>query len=169
MSFAVKVLPLAVVATALIAACSDVSSPNSAISVNGSAVASKGGSGGGGGNGGGTTTQPVLTTPATVNVTGKWVATTDGPDILHTYTYLLTQASAGTVSGTMSWVAGGSNGFALVTGTVNGDTLALYEGPGTVCAGCQLTPTFRGIVSSNGSRIDGSFMVGGSPLRFIKQ
>lgn len=166
MSFVVKALPFVVVA-ALVAACSDVSSPTQSLSVAGSPLASKGGTGGGGGGGG---TQPVVVaTPPTVNATGTWVGTTDGPDVVHTYTFSLTQTAAGTVSGVASFTTGFVNGSSLVVGTVSGDTLALYGGPGTVSAGAQLTPYYRGIVSSNTARLDGSFVVGGSPLRLFKQ
>jgi len=53
-------------------------------------------------------------------------------------------------------------------GTVNGDTLMLYVG--TVCSSCSLTPSYRGIVSSDASRVDGSFLNGGvSPVTLFRQ
>jgi hypothetical protein len=162
---------LAVVA-GLVAACSDVSAPTRAVPVPASSLASKGGGGGGGGGGnggGGGSTSPIVTTPATVNATGTWVGTTDGPDVTHTYTFTLTQTAAGTVSGVSSFATPTTTGFALVAGTVNGDTLALYVGAGTVCAGCQLVPYYSGIISSKGTRMEGSFASGGSPLRMFKE
>jgi hypothetical protein len=171
MSLVAKFSPFALVAATLLAACSDISSPTQSISAPASASASKGGTGGGGGGGGGSAGAPqlVVTTPPTVNATGTWIGTTDGPDIIHTYTFTLTQTAAGTVSGVSAMRTAFTNGFALVVGTVNGDTLTLYAGPGTVCSSCQLSPYYSGIISAVGSRLDGSFFSGGSPLTLLKQ
>jgi hypothetical protein len=162
MSVIAKVLPFAAIA-ALITACSDVSSPTQAFSAAPSALASKGGTGGGGGGGGGT--PPVVATPPTVNATGTWVGTTDGPDVTHTYTFTLTQTDAGTVSGGVSMKTLFETGSWLVVGTVHGDTLLLSDGPGTVVSGSQLVPFYRGIIGGGGSRLPGVFLAaGGSPL-----
>ena len=171
MSFAHRISPVAVVAATLFAACSDVSSPTEASPSPASALASKGGSGGGGGGGGGGSgsVQLVVTTPPTVNATGTFVGTTDGPDVIHTYTFTLTQTDAGMVSGVAAMRTATQNGFAVVSGTVNGDTLTLYMGPGTVSPGAQLVAYYRGIVSSGSTRIDGGFFSGGSPLTLYKQ
>jgi hypothetical protein len=171
MSFIAKVLPFVTIA-ALITACSDVSSPTQAFSAPESARASKGGTavgGGGGGGGGGAGTPIVVATPPTVNATGTWVGTTDGPDVTHTYTFFLTQTAAGTVSGSAAMKTPFETGFWLVVGTVHGDTLSLSEGPGTVSPGSQLLPFYRGIIQSGGSRLAGGFLVGGSPLTLFKQ
>ena len=88
-----------------------------------SALASKGSGGGGGGG-----TQLVVTTPPTVDATGTWVGTTDGPDVTHTYTYTLNQTAAGIVSGVGTIVTPFTTVTELVAGTVNGDTLMLYAG-----------------------------------------
>ncbi|HEV7994526.1 MAG TPA: hypothetical protein VGP25_22075 [Gemmatimonadaceae bacterium] len=105
-----------------------------------------------------------------MNATGTWVGTTDGPDVTHTYTFFLTQSGKGTVSGSVSMKTPFETGAWLVIGTVNADTLMLYDGPGTVSAGAQLSPFYRGIVSSSSSRIAGEFLAaGGSPVILLKQ
>ena len=170
MSSIPKVLPLAVLAAALLAACADVSSPTQPSAAATRPLASKGSGsgGGGGGGGGGSTTQLVVTTPPTVNATGTWVGTSDGPDVAHTYTFRLQQTGAGMVSGTGTTVTPFMTASYALVGTVNGDTLMLYVG--TVCSGCALTPTYRGIVASDASRIDGNFLNGGvSPVTLFKQ
>jgi hypothetical protein len=164
-----KVLSFALAAAALLAACSDASSPTRAVSSPSSPVASKG-AGGGGGGGGGTVggTQLVVTTPPTVNASGKWTGTSDGPDVTHTYTFTLNQTGAGMVSGTGTMATPFQNAAYSVVGTVNGDTLMLYVG--VVCGTCTLTPTYRGIVSASGTRVDGNFLNGGvSPVTLFKQ
>lgn len=168
MSFAARVLPLAVVAAALAAACSDVPSPTQATRRPVSALASKGSSGGGGGGGTTGSTQLVVTTPPTVNASGTWVGTSDGPDVTHTYTFKLNQSNEGMVSGSGSMVTPFITSSYTVVGTVNGDTLMLYVG--TTCTSCTLSPLYRGIVSSSGTRIDGEFLNGGvSPVTLFKQ
>jgi hypothetical protein len=168
MSFA-KALSFVVVA-AVVSACSDVSAPTQVSPAPASALASKGGSGGGGGGGGGGgSAQPVVTSAPTVNTTGTWIGTTDGPDVIHTYTFTLTQDGSGMVSGVAAMRTATQNSFALVIGTVNADTLTLYMGPGTVSPGAQLSLYFRGIVSARSSRLDGGFISGGSPLTLYKQ
>jgi len=169
MSFAVKVLPLSLLVATFAAACSDVSSPTqSAAPTAGLASKGSGSGSGSGSNGGGSGTQLVVTTPPTVNSTGTWVGTTDGPDVAHTYTYVLSQTGAGIVSGTGKIVTPFTTVTELVAGTVNGDTLMLYAG--TVCGSCTLNPLYKGIVSSSSTRIDGSFVQGGvSPLTLFKQ
>jgi hypothetical protein len=166
-SFA-KVLPFAVAAAALLAACSDVSSPTQASSIPASPLARKGGVGGGGGAGGGGGTQLIVTTPPTANATGTWVGTSDGPDIRHTYTFTLDQTGAGMVSGAGTVLTPFTTVTELVVGTVNGDTLMLYAG--SVCGSCTLNPLYRGIISSSRSRVNGSFLAGGiSPVTLFKQ
>lgn len=161
-----KVLPLALVATALVAACADVSSPTEVFPERASPLASKGS--GGGGSGGTGSTQLLVTTPPTVNVTGTWVGTSDGPDITHTYTYALQQTSAGIVSGLGTTSTPFMTAQSSVVGTVNGDTLMLYTG--VVCSSCTLSPLYRGIVSSDGARVDGKFLNGGvSPVTLYRQ
>ena len=109
-----------------------------------------------------------MTTPPTVDATGTWVGTSDGPDVTHTYTFTLQQTSGGMVSGTGTTVTPFMNSAYSVVGTVNGDTLMLYVG--TVCSSCTLTPSYRGIVSSDGSRVDGTFLNGGvAPVTLFKQ
>lgn len=101
--------------------------------------------------------------PPTVDATGTWVGTTDGPDVTHTCTYTLNQSSGGIVSGAGTITTPFTTVSELVVGTVNGDTLMLYAG--TVCGSCTLNPLYRGIISSSGSRVDGSFILGGvSPI-----
>jgi hypothetical protein len=160
-------LPFTVVAVALLAACSDVSSTTRPMPVSASALASKGsGSGGGGGGGGGTLL--VVTTPPTVSATGTWVGTSDGPDVTHTYTFTLSQTDAGMVSGAGTTVTPFMTASYQVVGTVNGDTLMLYTGMN--CSSCALNPLYRGIVSADGSRVDGNFLNGGvSPVTLFKQ
>src|SRR5215831_20522069 len=144
MSFVAKVLRFPVVAAALLAACSDGSSPTQVFSVPASGLASKGGTGAGGGGGGGGGgeggggTQLVVTTPPTVNATGTWFGTTDGPDVTHTYTYALNQTGGGIVNGVGTTVTPFITVTESVVGTVNGDTLMLYAG--TVCGSCTLVP-----------------------------
>lgn len=171
MSSLTKVLPLAIVAAVLLAACSDVPSPTEGTSTPSSLLASKGSGssgGGGGGGGGGSSTQLVVTTPPTVNTTGTWVGTSDGPDVTHTYTFILQQTGAGMVSGTGTMATPFLNSAYSVVGTVNGDTLMLYTG--TVCGTCTLNPLYRGIVSADTSRVDGSFLNGGvSPVTLFRQ
>lgn len=170
MSFTAKALPVSILVVALVSACSEVSSPTQILSSPTLASASKGsGSGGGSSSGGGSgSTQLVITTPPTVNTTATWIGTTDGPDVTHTYTYVLSQTSAGMVNGTGKVVTPFTTVTELVTGTVNGDTLMLYSG--TVCGSCTLNPLYRGIVSSSSTQIDGSFIQGGvSPLTLFKQ
>src|SRR5690242_6081278 len=164
-----RVLPITVVAAALLVACADISSPTRAIPVSASALASKGsGSGGGGGGGGGGGTTLVVTTPPTVNATGTWIGTSDGPDVTHTYTFTLNQTDAGMVSGAGSTVTPFMTASYSVVGTVNGDTLTLYTG--IACSGCTLNPLYRGIVAADGARVDGSFLNGGvSPVTLFKQ
>ena len=167
MSFVFKALPVLAVAAAFASACSDVSSPTQASSVPMEAAASKG-SGGGGGGGGSSTPQLVITTAPTVNTTGTWTGTTDGPDVVHNYVYNLTQTSAGMVSGIGTVTTPFTKVQYTVVGTVNGDTLMLYTG--MVCSGCTLNPLYKGLVSYNSSRIDGQFLNGGvSPLTLFKQ
>jgi hypothetical protein len=171
MSFATKVLPIVILASAL-AACSDVAAPNQTFSAPTGALASKGGSGGGGGGGGSktdTTVQLVVTTPPTVDATGTWVATDDGHDAVHTYTFTLTQTADGMVSGSILDTTPNTYAFELVVGTVNGNTLALYAGAGTVSPGAQLIAVYRGTISSDNSRIDGSFVGSSVSPRFFKQ
>lgn len=160
MSFNIKALPFAVVAFAMVSACSDI--PSSVTAASGPAPrASKGGSGK-------ETPKLVVTTPPTVNTTGTWTGTTDGPDITHNYVYNLTQTSAGMVSGVGTVTTPFTTVQYLVTGTVNGDTLMLYTG--IACSGCTLNPLYRGLVSYNSTRIDGQFVNGGvSPLTLFKQ
>lgn len=170
MPSATKVLPFAVLAVALLTACSDVPAPTQQASFPAPPAASKGsGSGGGsGGGGGGSATQLVVTTAPTVNATGKWIGTSDGPDVTHTYTFTLQQTSDGMVSGTGTTATPFMNSAYSVVGTVNGDTLMLYTG--TVCSSCTLNPLYRGTVSSDTSRVDGSFLNGGvSPVTLFRQ
>jgi hypothetical protein len=168
MSFVAKILPFIVVAAA-VSACSDVTSPTQSLAVPASSLASKGGTGGGGGGGGGGATSPVVTKP-TVNVTGTFVGTTDGPDVVHTYTFSLTQASDGSVTGIASYSTATQNGFFVVAGTVSGDSLTLFDGPGTVAPGEQLVLFFTGKASSDGSQIVGNFVpAGGKPITLVKQ
>lgn len=168
MSSVARILPLAVVAAALIAACSDVSAPTGTMPAPGTALASRGGGGSGGGGGGGGGTVLVVTAPPTVNATGTWIGTSDGPDVTHTYTFTLTQTDAGMVNGLGSSVTPFVTASYSVVGTVNGDTLMLYTG--TVCSSCTLNPLYRGIVSSDGARVDGAFVNGGvSPVTLFKQ
>ena len=171
MSFATKALPFAI--AALVAACSDVSSPKQ-IARSGSASTSKGSGGGtsGGGSGGGSTsgstTQLVVTTPPSANVTGTWLGTSDGPDVTHNYRFVLSQTTAGIVSGQGTTTTPFTTVQESVVGTVNGDTLMLYVG--TLSCSCTLSPLYRGIVSPAGSQIDGSFLNGGvSPVTLFKQ
>ena len=173
MSFSVNALPLTLLAAAFAVACADVSSPTQSVAPT-AGLASKGsgsgGTSGGGGSNGGSSggTQLVVTTPPTVNTTGTWMGTTDGPDVTHTYTYTLSQNGAGIVSGVGTIVTPFTTVTELVAGTVSGDTLMLYVG--TVCGSCTLNPLYRGIVSSNSTRVDGSFVQGGvSPLTLFKQ
>ncbi|HEY0995863.1 MAG TPA: hypothetical protein VGD77_07730 [Gemmatimonadaceae bacterium] len=167
MSRVARVLPLAVVA-ALVAACADLSAPTQVLTAVDAPMASKGSSGGGGGGGGGGGTTLVVTTPPTVDATGAWAGSSDGPDIAHTYTLTLRQTGAGMVSGTGTTATPFMNAAYLVVGTVNGDTLMLYTG--STCASCTLAPLYRGIVSANGSRVDGTFLNGGvSPVTFYRQ
>ena len=166
MPLAARFLPFALVAATLAAACSDVASPTQAVSRPASALASKGsGSGGGGGSIG--STQLVVTTPPTVNASGAWVGTSDGPDVTHTYTFKLNQSNEGIVSGSGSTVTPFVTSSYSVVGTVNGDTLMLYVG--TICSSCTLSPLYRGIASS-GMQIDGDFLNGGiSPVTLFEQ
>jgi hypothetical protein len=73
------------------------------------------------------------------------------------------------VSGAASMTTPFQTAAWLVAGTVNGDTLMLYEGPGTVCSTCQLSLFFRGIIASGGSQLSGGFVSGGSPITLLKQ
>jgi hypothetical protein len=167
MSSVARVLPFTVVAVALAAACSDGSSPTRPAAAPASTLASKGsgGGGGGGGAGGGTL---LVTTPPTVNATGTWVGTSDGPDVTHTYTFTLNQTDAGMVSGAGTMETPFLSASYLVRGTVNGDTLRLYTG--TDCSSCTLNPLYRGIVSADGSRVDGEFLNGGvSPVTLFRR
>ena len=167
MPFAARVLPFAVIAAALVAACSDVPSPTQVTRPPVSAVASKG-SGGGGGGGTTGSTQLVVTTPPTVNASGTWVGTSDGPDVTHTYSFRLTQSNEGMVSGSGSTVTPFITSSYTVVGTVNGDTLMLYVD--TTCTSCTLSPLYRGIVASSGTRVDGDFLNGGvSPVTLFRQ
>lgn len=167
MPLAARVLPFVVVAAVFVAACSDATSPTQATARAGSSLASKGsGSGGGGGGTGGTLL--VVTTPPTVNASGTWVGTSDGPDVTHTYTFKLNQSNDGMVSGSGSTVTPFITSSYNVVGTVNGDTLMLYVG--TLCSTCTLSPLYRGIVASSGTQIDGDFLNGGvSPVTLFKQ
>jgi len=173
MSFTSKVLSFALLSAALAAACSDASSPTQAFSASAAPLASKGGTGGsggggGGGGGGGSVTQLVVNTPPTVDATGTWIGTTDGPDVTHTYTFTLTQTGAGIVSGVTTSVTPFVITTASVVGTVNGDTLMLYVG--TLCGSCTLTPSYRGMISQTNSQMSGTFLSGGvSPLTLFKQ
>jgi hypothetical protein len=111
-----------------------------------------------------------VTTPPTVNATGTWAGTSDGPDVTHTYTFWLTQTAAGMVSGTGSMTTPFQTAAYTVAGTVNGDTLTLYTGAGTVSSGGTLNPLYRGIVSASGALVDGQFLNGGvSPVTLFKQ
>lgn len=164
MSLVSRVLPFAVAAAALAAACTDVA-PTQAVPRPASPLASKGSGGGGGGGG---TTQLVVTTPPTVDATGTWVGTSDGPDVTHTYSFTLMQTTTGLVSGAGTSVTPFVTASYSVVGTVNGDTLMLYTG--TVCSSCTLNPLYRGIVAADGSRVDASFLNGGvSPVTLFKQ
>lgn len=167
MSPASRFLPFAAV-VALLVACSDASSPTQVVSDPGSPMASKGSGSGGGGGGGGGSAQLVITTPPTVDATGTFVGTSDGPDITHSYTFRLKQASDGIVSGTGTTTTPFMTAAYTMVGTVNGDTLMLYVG-GT-CGSCTLTPTYRGIVAPDGSIVDGKFLNGGvSPVTLYRQ
>jgi hypothetical protein len=170
MSFVAKALPFAVFA-ALLTACSDVSAPNQTLSAPQSSLAKKSGSTDGRGNSDPveeTVSPLVVTTAPKVNVTGTWIANTDGPDVPHKYTYTLTQSAEGLVSGVAIGEGVGTS-FALVVGTVNGTELKLYAGAGTVCTGCQLILYYQGTVSSNGSRFEGAFKTHGERVIFFKQ
>jgi hypothetical protein len=171
MSFVSKALPLAIAAAAL-AACSDISSPTQTFSAPAAPLARKGGDNGGGGGGGkdGNVTGLVVTTPPNSDVTGTWTAVEDGNDAIHYYTYTLRMTSEGIVSGSGVMKTATTTASYLIAGTVNGDTLALYVGPGTVCGSCELTPLYRGILASHGTRVEGTFVQGsGSPVTFYKQ
>jgi hypothetical protein len=103
-----------------------------------------------------------------VNATGTWVGTTDGPDVTHTYTFALNQTGGGIVSGVGTTVTPFITVTGSVVGTVNGDTLMLYDG--IVCGSCTLVPLYRGIISSSAAQVNGSFLSGGvSPLTLFKQ
>ncbi|HEY4307674.1 MAG TPA: hypothetical protein VGM82_24580 [Gemmatimonadaceae bacterium] len=175
MSLIRSVLPIAFVAGAFITACSDARNPAQPQSAPAAALAAKGGLGGGGGagggggnGGGGNGNQLVVTTPPTANISGTWVGTTDGPDVVHNYTYTLSQTGAGIVSGTGLITTPFTTVTELVAGTVNGDTLMLYSG--VVCGSCTLNPLYRGIISSGASQVNGSFIIGGvSPLTLSKR
>ena len=164
MSFVAKVLPFAVVAAGLVSACSDVSSPSQAFSVPTSSMAKKGGGGGGGES----VTQLVVATPPTANVTGRWVGTDDRNDAVYTYTYTLTQTDEGIVSGVGITATPTMTATASIVGTVNGDTLMLAVGS-VSCGSCTITPIYRGIISSDALRVNGSFLSGGSPVTLVKQ
>jgi hypothetical protein len=164
MSFAAKVLPLAAVAVSLIAACSDASSPTEAISAPTSAAAKKGGDS----KASESTAQLVITTPPTVNVTGQWVGTDDRFDNNYTFTYTLAQRDDGIVTGVGVTTTGFMTATSSIVGTVNGDTLML-DGGSLQCSSCGLVPSYRGIVSSSGSRIEGSYLSGGSAVTLVKQ
>jgi len=167
-SFVARVLPLALVAAAFVTACSDVSSPTEALSVPASALARKGAGGGGGGNGGSVGTPLVVTTPPTVDVTGTWVTTFDGGDVVSTAAYTIKQTADGIVTGSgVFHNTGGTTGSELLVGTVNGDTLTLYIG--IIPCSCTPAPLYQGIVSSNGLRVDGAFFTNGSPVVLNKQ
>ena len=55
-----------------------------------------------------------------------------------------------------------------IVGTVIGDTLMLYGGS-LQCISCGLVPSYRGIVSASGSRIEGSYLSGGTAVTLVKQ
>lgn len=169
MSVVARLVPFVVVAAALVAACSDATSPTQAMSASASLSASKGGGGVGGGGGGAIgVTQLVVTTAPTANSTGTWVGTSDGPDVPHTYTFSLKQSGAGMVSGSGTMATATLNAAYAIVGTVNGDTLMLYVG--TPCGSCTLSPIYRGLVSASGSQIAGNFVNGGvSPVTLFKQ
>lgn len=163
-----RILPFAVIATALVAACSDIASPTQSVAQPGVALASEG-SGSGGGGGGTASSLLVVTTPPTVTASGTWIGTSDGPDITHTYTFRLNQSNDGLVSGSGSSVTPFMTSSYSVVGTVNGDTLMLYVGTLT-CSSCTLSPLYRGIVSPGSTRIDGEFLNGGvSPVTLYRQ
>jgi hypothetical protein len=169
LSFSMRRLLVASCATAavLAAACGTTDGPTALAPRPAAPLSSKGGTGGGGGGGG---TPLVVTTPPTVNATGTWVGTSDGPDVTHTYTFRLTQTAAGLVSGTGSMTTPFQSAAYTVAGTVNGDTLTLYTGPGTVSSGGSLSPLYRGVVSADGSLVDGRFLNGGvSPVTLFRQ
>lgn len=170
MSFVSKALPLAIAAAAL-AACSDISSPTQTSSAPTAPLARKGGDNGGGGGGKeSNVTALVVTTPPNSDVTGTWTAVEDGNDAIHYYTYTLRMTSEGIVSGSGVMKTATTTASYLVAGTVNGDTLALYVGPGTVCNTCELTPLYRGILFYRGTRVEGTFVQSsGSPVTFYKQ
>ncbi len=72
------------------------------------------------------------------------------------------------VSGTGSTTTPFQRADYQLVGTVNGDTLMLYVG-GT-CGSCTLLPSYQGIVSADGLRIDGTSLSGGlSPVMMYRQ
>lgn len=169
MSFA-KAVSFAVFA-AVVTACSDVSSPNQSLSAPQSSLTKKSGStdGRGSSNPREETVSPlVVKTPPTVDVTGTWIAVTDGPDIPHTYTWTLTQTADGYVSGVEVGEGFGTS-YTRVIGTVERDTLTLWAGAGTVVTGGQLVLSVRTVITNYGTRFETTFPSHGERVIFYKQ